>query len=390
MIKIFLKSKILKRLMARTNMSQKDFAERCKISNSYLSKIISNERLPSPKLREQILKVLGVPFERIFFIQDDYAEIWKVPPEKVKFGLITWSTVPFFVAWANGWRELAEEYGFELYEAEVDGTAEGFVRAGEELLAQGIDLLIESGNVSMESTRNNAENATKAGAIMISFSSPQNNMIKVKHGIMIGNSFFDSKKLGTIVAEYFKEKYPDRDPVILVLEANFFEEGLARVIGFKYGFKSIFPDMTIIEAEPSGKGNIWTRQGGYVTGKDALAAHPEINVVYAPGENYILGCLSAFEEAGRGTIDDELFIVFDTSAPIVEKLKDPNSALKISVALYPVDEAKRAFLMGMRILNDLIDWKSALPMEFWKVTYFTPDNFGDLDKYLKSQRFETA
>lgn len=388
MVEIKIKNEVLKMLMARKNISQSALAEYCNINKSYVSKIISEGMTPSAKVRKKILEILDVTFDELFVIGPESVEkiLWEKSPKEVKFGLITWRSVPFSVAWEKGWEELSQKYGFTLYKAKTDGTTNGFLNAADDLLFHNIDILIEPGNISAITSGQNAEKAIKAGAVMITLDVlPLTD--ETKWGVIMGASIADTKNLGIVAGRYFKEHFPGREPVALILEGPDYAEIEAREIGFIAGIKRLYSDMTFISMETSSKIHKQTKKEGYFTGKEAIIKHPHINIVYSPHENYLLGALNAFEKAGRGKVDTELFCCFNTSALVVEKLKDPNSALKISLALYPVNEAERAFLMGMRIVNNIVDWENAHPKEIWKSTIFTPDKLGKLDNYLKKQKF---
>lgn len=54
-----LKALILKKHLARRNVSQNSFARRVGITSGYMSQILCGERNPSPKIRERILHTLN-------------------------------------------------------------------------------------------------------------------------------------------------------------------------------------------------------------------------------------------------------------------------------------------------------------------------------------------
>lgn len=386
-IKIKIKTEKLERLLGKNNISRRMLAKACNISKSYLSKIILDGRTPSPLVRKKLLEVLEIPFEELFIIeQEPLEEEWKIPPEKVKFGLITCMEVPYFVAWAKSWRELSIKYDFTLIEAKGGLLAEDYLRGTEELLKQDINILLEPGNTSSIASGINAEQAIKVGAFMITHTVLPYTK-EVRWGAIIVNSIVDAKNLGIVAGMYFQKEYPEKDPVMLVLELTTSEEVVSRITGFQAGFKEIYPGVTIIKKDTSGKENIWTRKGGYIASKEILAIHPEINMVFSPGENYCLGALLAFEEVGRGTTDNELFVSYDISPDMAKKLRDPNSALKISLAQYPFDDAKKGLLMAMRIVNKLVNWEVSPPREMCKTRIFTFKDLNDIDNYLKEQKF---
>ena len=63
----------IRRILARKNMSQNDFAYRIGTGSGYMSQIISGVRNPSPRLRKRILTALKLnesDFDKIFKIKN--------------------------------------------------------------------------------------------------------------------------------------------------------------------------------------------------------------------------------------------------------------------------------------------------------------------------------
>ena len=54
-----LKALILKKHLARRNLSQNSFARRVGVTSGYMSQILCGERNPSPQIRERILQTLN-------------------------------------------------------------------------------------------------------------------------------------------------------------------------------------------------------------------------------------------------------------------------------------------------------------------------------------------
>lgn len=72
-MKVVLKPKVLKKKLARRNISQNCFALKLEVSSGYMSQLFSGIRNPSPKLRKKILDVLKLDennFDEVFSIKD--------------------------------------------------------------------------------------------------------------------------------------------------------------------------------------------------------------------------------------------------------------------------------------------------------------------------------
>ncbi len=65
-----LKSREIKKRLARKNMSLNGFARKIGISSGYMSQLMSGIRHPSPGLRQTISEYLSCEFDDIFFIKD--------------------------------------------------------------------------------------------------------------------------------------------------------------------------------------------------------------------------------------------------------------------------------------------------------------------------------
>lgn len=61
-----LKSKEVKKRLARKNMSQNGFAKKLGITSGYMSQLMCGIRHPSPKLRQSISDYFGCEFDDIF------------------------------------------------------------------------------------------------------------------------------------------------------------------------------------------------------------------------------------------------------------------------------------------------------------------------------------
>lgn len=71
LMKVQIKADRIREIIARRNMSQNRLAQRLGTTSGYLSQLINGKRYPSPKMRENLLKVLdGYDFDELFILLD--------------------------------------------------------------------------------------------------------------------------------------------------------------------------------------------------------------------------------------------------------------------------------------------------------------------------------
>jgi len=70
-MKVFLRSKEIKKMLIRKNKSQNWLAKRLEVSSGYMSQLMDGSRNPSPKLRERIMNNLPEhKFDDLFLIKE--------------------------------------------------------------------------------------------------------------------------------------------------------------------------------------------------------------------------------------------------------------------------------------------------------------------------------
>lgn len=84
----------IKKLRKEKKITQIDFAERCGISQTYLSQLENDERNPTVDVLERISNVLEIPYPVLSFLSitidsvpEEKKEVYK-RMEKVMFGLV--------------------------------------------------------------------------------------------------------------------------------------------------------------------------------------------------------------------------------------------------------------------------------------------------------------
>ena len=70
-MKVYLKTKFIKKKLIRKNISQNVFAKRAGVSSGYMSQLMDGSRHPSPELRKKLLEVFPEhEFDDLFAIKD--------------------------------------------------------------------------------------------------------------------------------------------------------------------------------------------------------------------------------------------------------------------------------------------------------------------------------
>lgn len=69
-MKVFIKTKFIRKKLIRKNMSQNQFALRAGVTSGYMSQLMDGSRRPSPKLRQRLMDVLPeCTFDDLFLIK---------------------------------------------------------------------------------------------------------------------------------------------------------------------------------------------------------------------------------------------------------------------------------------------------------------------------------
>ena len=199
-----------------------------------------------------------------------------------------------------------------------------------------------------------------------------------------------TKELGAAAAKKWMEWYPDKKIVMAIIDIPSSQQvHEERALAFVEGVQSVAADAEVavmLDGESS-------RDKSMACGEDILQSHPEVNMVYGINANSVLGALAAFEAAGRGQAEDgipktELFVGTDGSEQEAIKIYDPNSSLKLTMALSPKNNAKTQIDTAIQLMNGEIDAKSDYEVEVTDVVldyWSTP--IDEFQKFLVDEYF---
>ena len=79
--------------------------------------------------------------------------------------------------------------------------------------------------------------------------------------------------------------------------------------------------------------------------QDLIQAHPDINIIYSQAADLTVGVLPALQQLGRGVMDNgvpitEILVSVDCPETELIEIFNPNSSLKMSMGLPPMETAK--------------------------------------------------
>lgn len=266
----------------------------------------------------------------------------------------------------------AQRYGEEEYGAEVvifDGQADSAV------MTQNIDQVVAGGFDAATLHIWDAEAATPGvndalgeGIVMTSFFSPITDTgIPTARSDEAGVSF----EMGRQMAEAWKEAHPDT-PIVMVQLGwpNHTEVNSGRTAPFVEGVLSVDPDAENLGALDSSAGQEAAKQ----IIVDLLTQRPEVNLIYSEASNLTVGTMAGLSQLGRGKFDNgtpltEIVASVDFDAVEFEQIYDPNSSLKLSMGLPPIETARGRIDLIMDVVSGDVDATTNPAEEFFYKAY---------------------
>ncbi len=285
----------------------------------------------------------------------------------------------------------AERYAAEKYGAKVvvfDGKADSAV------MTQNIDQVLAGGFDAAtlhiwdaEAATPGVNDAMDQGIVMTSFFSPITDTgIPTARSDEAAVSF----EMGAQMAKAWKKAHPDK-PIVMVQLGwpNHTEVNSGRTKPFVEGVLSVDPDAENLGALDSSAGQEAAKQ----IIVDLLTQRPEVNLIYSEASNLTVGTMAGLSQLGRGKFDNgkpltEIVASVDFDAVEHEHVFDPNSSLKVSMGLPPVETARGRIDLIMDVVNGKVDMKSDPAEEhFYKaytISYWSMEE-GDAKSWLETQ-----
>lgn len=266
----------------------------------------------------------------------------------------------------------AERYAAEKYGAKVvvfDGKADSAV------MTQNIDQVVAGGFDAAtlhiwdaEAATPGVNDAMDQGIVMTSFFSPITDTgIPTARSDEAAVSF----EMGAQMAKAWKEAHPDK-PIVMVQLGwpNHTEVNSGRTKPFVDGVLSVDPDAENLGALDSSAGQEAAKQ----IIVDLLTQRPEVNLIYSEASNLTVGTMAGLSQLGRGKFDNgkpltEIVASVDFDAVEHEQVFDPNSSLKVSMGLPPVETARGRIDLIMDIVKGDVEVKSEPAEEYFYKAY---------------------
>ena len=266
----------------------------------------------------------------------------------------------------------AQAYALAEYGVEVvifDGQSDGAVMTAnvDQVLAQGFDAATLH-IWDAEAAKPGILDALDNGIIMTSFFNPlADTGIPVARSDEAGVSF----AMGAEMATQWMAAHPDT-PIVMVQLGwpNHTEVSSGRTDPFVAGVLSVAPDATNLGCLDASKGPDAAKQ----IVLDLVTQHPEVNLIYSEASNLTVGVMAALTEAGRGVMDNgvpltELVASVDFDEVEFGLVYDPNSSLKFSMGLPPVETGRGRIDLIMDIASGAVDMTADPAEEYFYKAY---------------------
>jgi ABC-type sugar transport system substrate-binding protein len=272
----------------------------------------------------------------------------------------------------------AQKYAKEKYGAEVfvfDGQADSAVMTQnvDQIMAQGMDAATLH-IWDYDAVKPAVLEELDKGIILTSFFSPLGDSgIPTARSDEAGISF----AMGAEMATQWKAAHPDVPIVMVELGwPNHTEVKSGRTDPWVEGVLSVDPTATDLGCLGVEQGTEQAKQ--VVT--DLMTTHPEVNLIYSEASGQTVGTMAALTQAGRGVMDNgvpltEIVSRVDFDEVEMKLVYDPNSSLKLSMGLPPVETARGRIDLIMDIANGKVKPTSQPAEEFfykaYNVSYWT-------------------
>ena len=274
----------------------------------------------------------------------------------------------------------AKKYAKEKYGADVyifDGKSDSATMTAnvDQILAQGMDAATLH-IWDYETVKPAVQEALEKGIIMTSFFSPLGDSgIPVARSDEAGVGF----AMGAEMAKQWKAAHPDK-PIVMVQLGwpNHTEVKSGRTDPFVKGVLSVDPAAKDLGCQDASKGADAAKQ----IIKDLVTQHPEVNLIYSEASNLTVGTMAGLTEAGRGKMDNgkpltEIVASVDFDESEYKLVYDPNSSLKLSMGLPPIEMGHGRIDLIMDVASGKVPMASqpaqegfykAYDISFWSMT----------------------
>jgi ribose transport system substrate-binding protein len=295
-------------------------------------------------------------------------------------------THPYQQADAKHYEAYAKELGYQPLTIDGKANMDVMINAVGDLIAKKVDGIIVQ-PLDGSAIAGSVIEAQKAGIPIVVFFE---NVRGAKCPYVRINENDVAFKMGQVAGQKAKAIWPGKQIYIGVIgqpEIQYVQEH--RTDPFIAGVQDAVPGAKL-SALLNGKG---ARDSSLIVAEDLLQSHPEVNIVYGINADSALGGLAAFQAAGRGKAKNgipvtEIFVSIDGSTPECQEIVNPNSALKLAMALSPKNNARTLMDTLVKTMKGEIDPKSDTMID----TYDTiingwTDNIDKIQKFITEEYF---
>ncbi len=268
---------------------------------------------------------------------------------------------------AEATKYAAEKYGAEVFAFDGQSDSAVMTQNIDQIAAQGMDAATMQ-IWDPEAAKPGVLDALDQGIIMTSFFSPlADTGIPVARSDEPGISF----AMGVEAATQWKAAHPDTPITFVQLGwPNHTEVISGRGAPFAEGILSVDPDAVDLGVQDA-KASADTAKQIIL---DLVTQHPEINIIYSQASNLTVGTMAGLIQAGRGTMDNgvpttEIVASVDFDEVEFNQVYDPNSSLKLSMGLPPVETARGRIDLIMDIASGKVAQVSDPAEEFFYTAY---------------------
>jgi len=307
-------------------------------------------------------------------------------PMKIAFFVSDLSNVFHQAQFTEAKKYAKDKYGAEVYA--FDGKSDGAVMTQnvDQVVAQGMDMATLH-IWDNEAATPGVLDAISKGTLMTSFFSPLGSTgIPTARSDEAGVSF----EMGKQMATQWKKAFPNK-PIVMVQLGwpNHTEVQSGRTAPFAKGVLSVDAKATNLGCQDASKGADAAKQ--IIT--DLVTQHPEVNLIYSESSNLTVGVMAALTQAGRGKFNNgkpltEIVSSVDFDEVEMASVYDPNSSLKLSMGLPPVETARGRIDLLFDIKNKKTAQVSQPAKEFfykaYTISYWTMPR-ADSVKWLNAQ-----
>jgi ABC-type sugar transport system substrate-binding protein len=288
-------------------------------------------------------------------------------PKKIAFFVSDLSNV-----FHQGQFTAAQKYAKEKYGAEVylfDGKSDSATMTAnvDQILAQGMDAATLH-IWDYETVKPAVQEALEKGIVMTSFFSPLGDSgLPTARSDEAGISF----AMGAEMATQWKAAHPDTPIVMAQLGwPNHTEVKSGRTDPWVEGVLSVDPTATDLGCLDASKGPDTAKQ----IILDLVTQHPEVNLIYSEASNLTVGTMAALAQAGRGKMDNgvpltEIVASVDFDEVEMKQVYDPNSSLKLSMGLPPIETGQGRIDLIMDVASGKVASTSQPAEEFFYKAY---------------------